>query len=121
MVLLPYGPKRTSGRVPVTARIAAPGSLVVSRTSSSTLVHGGGKFAAYLAHSVSPVAAARPNRARGPLKGGTSAARSFVFRYLPYVISNPLLIQASFPPTTFNNCLKPCLSWMHPAPLLLCP
>src|SRR5258708_39655277 len=80
MGLLPYGPKRTSGQVPVTARIAAPGSLVVSRTSSSTPVHGGGKFAAYLAHSVSPVAAARPNRASGPLKGGTSAARSFVMR-----------------------------------------
>src|SRR5260370_9532 len=121
MVLLPYGPKRTSGQVPVTARIAAPGSLVVSRTSSSTPVHGGGKFAAYLAHSVSPVAAARQNRASGPLKGVTSAARSFVMRYLPYVISNPSLIQASIPPTTLNNCVKPCRWRMEQARLLRCP
>src|SRR6266852_6533011 len=55
MVLLPYGPNRTSGWVPTAARIAAPGSLVVSRTSSTTPVHGGGRRAACLAHNESPV------------------------------------------------------------------
>src|SRR5260221_3939139 len=106
MGLLPYGPKRTSGQVPVTARIAAPGSLVISRTSSSTPVHGGGKFAAYLAHSVSPVAAARPNKVNGPLKGVTSAARRFLIRYLPYGSSNPLLSHAFIPALTLNYCVK---------------
>src|SRR5260370_8747426 len=105
MVLVPYGPKRTSGEVPVTARIAAPGSLVISRTSSSTPVHGGGKFAAYLAHSVSPVAAARPNRASGPPKGATTAAPSFLMRYPPYSISNPPFTPPPSPPTTFNHCV----------------
>src|SRR5712692_10191372 len=78
MVLLPYGPNSTSGWVLIVARIAAPGSEVVSRISSSTPVHGGGKFAAYLAHKVSPVALARPNVAKGPLNGVTSAACNMV-------------------------------------------
>src|SRR5258706_16346171 len=83
MVLLPYGPNSTSGWVSITARIAGAGSLDLSRTSSSTPVHGGGKFADCVAHNVSPTAVARPNEASGPLNGVTSAARSFDICYLP--------------------------------------
>src|SRR5215471_14162933 len=78
IVLLPYGPNTTFGRLSIAARTAAAGSAVASRISSSTPVHGDGKRAAYLAHKVSPVALARPNVASEPLNGVTSAARSLL-------------------------------------------
>src|SRR2546429_9618046 len=83
MVLLPYGPNTTSGWVSIAARIVASGSVAVSRISSSTPVHGGGKCAACVAHKVSPVALACPNVDNGPLNGVTSAARNLVTMDLP--------------------------------------
>jgi len=71
---LPYGPKRTSGSVAKAVCIAARISFPVSRTSSATLVHGGGR-AVLFAQIASAVAPARPYRLNGPLSGVTRAAR----------------------------------------------